>query len=125
MQDNSEISSNASTLSLESENEEIGREDPPPTNTSEIENDVKLPKKLYQKIVKSVCGKVLTREESINLLKNKFSVTTRNVSSLTPSQLLEVVSKKLIRNKYVEIPDSVDHSQLQMSAIKVRKEIEM
>ncbi len=25
----------------------------------------------------------------------------------------------------MEIPDSVDHSQLQMSAIKVKKEIEM
>lgn len=123
MQDNSEISSNASTLSVESENEEIGREDPPPSNTSE--GDVNLPSKLCQRIVKSVCGRVLTREEIINLLKNKFSVMARNVTSLTPSQLLEVVSKKLIRNKYVEIPDSVDHSQLQMSAIKVKKEIEM
>jgi len=123
LQDNSEISSNASTFSVESENEEIGREDPPPSNTSE--RDVNLPSKLCQRIVKSVCGRILSREEIINLLKNKFSVTARNVTSLTPSQLLEVVSKKLIRNKYVEIPDSVDHSQLQMSAIKVKKEIEM
>ena len=39
------------------------------------------------------------------LLNKKFSVAPRNLTSLTPTQLLEVVSRKLIRHKYVEIPD--------------------
>ena len=77
-------------------------------------------------ILKSVCGRVLSREEITKLLNKKFSVTPRNLTSLTPTQLLEVVSKKLIRHKYVEVPDEPgDHSKLQLSMIKVLKEIEI
>lgn len=77
-------------------------------------------------IVKSVCGRVLSREEITKLLNKKFSVTPRNLTSLTPTQLLEVVSKKLIRHKYVEIPDEpFDRSKLQLGMIKVHKEIEI
>ena len=57
------------------------------------------------------------------MLKKRFSVTPRNLMSLTLSQLLEVVSKKLARHKYAEIPDGpVDSSQLKMTMIKVNKD---
>ena len=69
--------------------------------------------------VKSVCGSILSREEITKLLNKK----------LTPpilTQLLEVVSKKLIWHKYVEIPhEPVDHSKLRLSTIKEHKEIEL
>ena len=61
----------------------------------------------------------------LKLLKKRFSVTPRNLTSLTLSQLLEVVSKKSARHKYVEIPDEpVDPRQLKMAMIKVNKETE-
>ena len=53
-------------------------------------------------IVRFICGSVLGREEISRLLKKTFSVTPRNLMSLTLSQLLEVVSKKPARHKYVE-----------------------
>lgn len=82
--------------------------------------------KLSKMIVKSLFGRVLERDEVGKLLKKRFSVAPRNLTFLNTSQLLEVISKKLIRHKYVEIPDEpADPSQLRMSMIKVNKEIEM
>ena len=63
--------------------------------------------------------------EEISKLLKRFSVTPRNLTPLTLSQLLEVVSKKPARHKYVEIPDEpVDLRQLKMAMIKVDKETE-
>ena len=47
---------------------------------------------------KSVCVKILNREETLKLLKSKFSVTGRHLTTLTPSQLLEVAAKKHVAN---------------------------
>ena len=59
-------------------------------------------------------------------MKNVYMVTPSNLTSLTPTELLKVVSKKLIGHKYVEIPDKpADCSNLQLSIIKVHKEIEI
>ena len=33
---------------------------------------------------------------------------TQSLTSLTPSQLLEVASKKLLKGNYVEIPDGIN-----------------
>ena len=127
MQDSGNISSSGSTLSpYASETSEEG--DPPPSHASTAEGDssIQLSPKLCKMIVRSVCGRVLGREEISKLLKKRFSVTPRNLTSLTLTQLFEVASKKLVRHKYVEIPDEpVDPSQLKLTMIKVNKEIEM
>ena len=119
LQDSGDISSSGSTLLPdESENEKEG--DPPPfqASTAEGGSNIQLSPKL--------CGSVLGREEISKLLKKRFSVTPRNLRSRTLSQLLEVVSKKPARPKYVEIPDEpVDPSQLKMTVIKVNKETEI
>jgi hypothetical protein len=81
---------------------------------------IKLSPKVCKRIVKAVCGKVLDREETMKLLKSKFGVLPRHLSSLTASQLLEVASKKLLKGKYVEIPEDTD-----VSEFIVKKEIEL
>ena len=53
------------------------------------------------------------------------SLSHLEISRPSLSQLLEVVSKKPARHKYVEIPDEpVDPRQLKMAMIKVNKETE-
>ena len=119
LQDSGDISSSGSTLLPdESENEKEG--DPPPfqASTAEGGSNIQLSPKL--------CGSVLGREEISKLLKKRFSVTPRNLRSCTLSQLLEAVSKKPARHKYVEIPDEpVDPSQMKMTMIKLNKETEI
>ena len=105
MQDTGDISSSGSTLSPnESENK---KGDPPPFQASTAEGDSsnQLSPKLCKMIVRFICGSVLGGEEISKLLKKRFPVTPRNLTPLTLSQLLEVVSKKPARHKYVEIPD--------------------
>ena len=103
MQDSGNVSSARSTLSPdESENEKEG--DPPPfqASTAEKGSSIQLSPKICKMIVRFICESVLGREEISRLLKKRFSVTPRNLMSLTLSQLLEVVSKKPARHKYVE-----------------------
>ena len=89
------------------------------------DSTIQLSPKLCKMIVRFICGSVLGGEEISKLLKKRFSVTPRNLTPLTLSQLLEVVSKKPARHKYVEIPDEpVDPRQLKMAMIKVNKETE-
>ena len=55
-------------------------------------------------------------------IDKRLSVTPRNLSLFTPTQLLEVASKKLIDHKCVEIPDEpVEKS----SMVKTNRDIEM
>ena len=84
-----------------------------------------LSNKSSKAIIKSVCGKILSRDECVKLLTSKFSVQARNITSLTPSQLLQVVSKKLVRGKYVTLAEAAGTSELKKDNIKVNKEIEL
>ena len=125
MQDSGDIGSFGSTLSPDNSENEKG--DPPPSQASTAEggSSIQLSPKLCKMIVTFICGSVLGGEEISKLLKKRFSVTPRNLTPLTLSQLLEVVSKKPARHKYVEIPDEpVDPRQLKMAMIKVNKETE-
>ena len=103
MQDSGNVSSARSTLSPdESDNEKEG--DPPPfqASTAEKGSSIQLSPKICKMIVRFICESVLGREEISRLLKKRFSVTPRNLMSLTLSQLLEVVSKKPAGHNYVE-----------------------
>lgn len=71
------MSSNASTFSVESETEEqelkpIVQSLPLPCSDSEFST------KMCRVIVKGVCGKVLSREECVKLLKSKFAVQEKS-----------------------------------------------
>lgn len=124
LKDSGDIGSFGSTLSPDNSENEKG--DPPPSQASTAEggSSIQLSPKLCKMIVRFICGSVLGGEEISKLLK-RFSVTPRNLTPLTLSQLLEVVSKKPARHKYVEIPDEpVDLRQLKMAMIKVNKETE-
>ena len=103
MQNSGDISRSGSTISPdESENEKDANPPPLQASTAEGGSSIQLSPKLCKMIVRFICGSVLGREEISRLLKKTFSVTPRNLMSLTLSQLLEVVSKKPARHKYVE-----------------------
>ena len=128
MQDGSDISSSHSTLSVSDEdNDSLQPYSQAASSPVSLEGDtaVELTPKVCKMIVKSVCGKILNREETLKLLKSKFLVTARHLTSLTPSQLLEVAAKKLLRGKYCVIPEGTNTNHLTATMIKVNKEIEL
>ena len=45
----------------------------------------------------------MTREKSVDILKSKFDVKQSNLTHLTPSQVMSVLVKKLVRHNYVTL----------------------
>lgn len=56
-----------------------------------------------QLIVKGVFGRVLRRDEMIDVLKKKFNVQQKSLTGLKPTDVLSVLGKKLIRNEYCKL----------------------
>ncbi|KAJ7378989.1 hypothetical protein OS493_018783 [Desmophyllum pertusum] len=77
-----------------------------------------------QLVIKAVFGKVLTREEVVTILNSKFTVKKSQLTSLTASQLLTVLIKKLIKHSYVTL-NGCNINNLQRDDVKVHKEIEV
>ena len=77
--------------------------------------------KVNQAIVKCVFQRLLKRDEMIEVLKKKFSVSPRNLTGLAPTQLLSVLAKKLVNNKYCKVKEEVTNFK---EDITVSKEIE-
>lgn len=59
--------------------------------------------KVRRAIIKNVFGKHLSREESVEVLKKKFSVKSNDLTCMTPTQLLAVLIRKLVSGGYVQI----------------------
>ena len=76
-----------------------------------------------QLVIKAVFGKVLTREEVITVLKSKFMVKKSQLTSLSASQLLTVLIKKLMKYDYVTLNGNVNN--LQRDDVKVNKKIDL
>ena len=74
-------------------------------------------------IIKAVFGENLNRENTVKVLKNKFSVKHHFLRSLTVTQLMEVFAKKLLTHKYCHISLWVNPSNMKMDDIIVYKEI--
>ena len=110
MQDSGDISSSGSTLSPDNSENEKGDQPASKASPAEGVSSIQLSPKLCKVIVRFISGTVLGGEEISKLLKKRFSVTSRNLTSLTLSQLLEVVLKKPARHKYVETPDEACRS---------------
>lgn len=70
-------------------------------------------------MIKAGFRKVFTREEAVGILKSKFSVKQNNLTNLTPSQVMSVLVKKLVKHKYVTLKENVSS----LSDVTVHKEI--
>lgn len=73
-------------------------------------SEIKVPSTLtsLQVVIKAVFGKLLTREKSVDILKSKFEVKKSNLTNLTPSQIMSVLVRKLVRHKYVSLKENVN-----------------
>lgn len=76
------------------------------------------PLKVNQAIVKCVFQRSLKRDEIIDVLKKKFSVSPKNLTGLAPTQLLSVLAKKLVNNKYCTVKEEVKNVKEDITAIK-------
>jgi hypothetical protein len=74
-------------------------------------------------ILKSVFGTIPNREQIVKLLKLRFNVHQKLLTSLTPTQLNEVMAKKLIKNNYITINKGVSLTKLKNGDFHVVKEI--
>jgi len=75
-----------------------------------------------QLIVKGVFGRVLKRDEIIDVLKKKFNVQQKNLTGLKPTEVMAVLVKKLTRNEYCKL--KVQHGDVKKNEdITVLREI--
>ena len=84
-------------------------------------SEVKVPFTIVssQVVIKVVFGEVLTRDEAVGIVKSKFSVKQNNLTNLTPSQVMSVLVKKLVKHKYVTLKENVSS----LSDVTVHEEI--
>ena len=81
-----------------------------PTPASQLSNVVLTPPEMWpqrinQFIVKSVFGRVLKRAEIVEVLKKKFSVSQKNVTGLSRTQLMGVLATKLVKHQYCTVKE--------------------
>ena len=81
------------------------------------------PLKSCQMICQAVFGEQPVREDIVRILKKTFAVKQDQITALTMSQLLEVMAKKLINQKYCSVKDGTNMSNMRMGSITVHKEI--
>ena len=86
---------------------------------------VSLSLKGYQMIVKSVFREQLDRDNIVKVLRNRFSVKANTLTTLTVSQLTEIVAKKLLNYQFCSIKKGASLSNMKMQDIIVHKEISL
>ena len=80
--------------------------------------------KACQVIFKAVLGIAqVERENVVKVLKIKFTVKQERLTSLTMTQLMEVLAKKLVNQKYCSIRPETNIANLKKEDITVHKEI--
>ena len=85
--------------------------------------DNKTSKKSAMVIIKAVTEKIPDREELVKLLKGRFQVTQKSLTTLSVTQLLEVTARKLIKFKYVSFKLGVGLADIKRADITVNREI--
>lgn len=84
-----------------------------PTNEKDIkDNGEKFSNRVSSLIIKGVFGVVPDRTQQVKVLKSKFGVQPKHLTSLSPSDVMEVLARKLIKHKYVLIADGVQIDQV-------------
>jgi hypothetical protein len=86
--------------------------------------DDDLPIKLRQYIIKRVFGKLPSRNELVEVLRKKFLVPAKNLTALTASEIMSVVTRKLLKQGNCEI-NSSNPSHVQTKDIVIIREIEI
>lgn len=79
-------------------------------------------------ISKATIGTQLERDDILKILKGKFKVPQRNLTELTPSMLIEILARKLLKHKYVSLKpgkNAYGNQDLRKSDINVLKEIDI
>ena len=83
------------------------------------------PLKTNQVIVIAVFGRLISRDDAAGVLKKKFSEQQKNLTALSPIQVLGVLAKKLVNSGYCTISNMENINSLKMSDLSVSKEIEL
>lgn len=60
---------------------------------------------MNQAIVKGVFGKLLKRDDITHVLKKKFAVQQKMITNLKPTELLNVLARKLVRHNYCKLKE--------------------
>ena len=89
------------------------------------QSTVSLSLKGYQMIVKSVFREQLDRDNIVKVLRSRFSVKANTLTTLTVSQLTEIVAKKLLNYQFCSIKKGASLSNMKMQDIIVHKEISL
>lgn len=76
-------------------------------------------------IVKSVFREQLNRDNIVKVLRSRFSVKANTLTTLTVSQLTEIVAKKLLNYQFCSIKKGASLSNKKMQDIIVHKEISL
>lgn len=87
------------------------------------ESSTSYPLKACQIIYKAVFGEKPNRDDAVKVLKKKFAVKPDQLTSLTMTQLLEVLAKKLVNSKYCSIKEDTNMANIRMDNVTVHKEI--
>lgn len=89
------------------------------------QSTVSLSLKGYQMIVKSVFREQLDWDNIVKVLRSRFSVKANTLTTLTVSQLTEIVAKKLLNYQFCSIKKGASLSNMKMQDIIVHKEISL
>lgn len=89
------------------------------------QSTVSLSLKGYQVIVKSVFREQLDWDNIVKVLRDRFSVKANTLTTLTVSQLTEIVAKKLLNYQFCSIKKGASLSNMKMQDIIVHKEISL
>ena len=89
------------------------------------QSTVSLSLKGYQMIVKSVFREQLDWDNIVKVLRDRFSVKANTLTTLTVSQLTEIVAKKLLNYQFCSIKKGASLSNMKMQDIIVHKEISL
>lgn len=76
-------------------------------------------------IVKSVFREQLDRDNIVKVLRSRFSVKANTLTTLTVSQLTEIVAKKLLNYQFCSIKKGASLRNMKMQDIIVHKEISL
>ena len=109
--DDSSVDSGDTESIHEDENSTSDHESPPSTQAnSKVASPEELSEEAWQSnlamnqaIVKGVFGKLLKRDDITHVLKKKFALQQKMITNLRPTELLNVLARKLVRHNYCKL----------------------
>ena len=91
---------------------------------SENSSEEKLSVRVTSLVIKAVFATLPERDQLVKVLKRRFAVQPKLLSSLTHSNVMEVMAKKLIKHNYIIVNKDVKSlNSLNKGSFKVAKEI--